>query len=150
MSKQLIIFCALIWSGMIIGISFLEAPVKFTAPSLLLPVGLDVGRHVFAAFEKCQLLLLLLLTITTYKTFKTRTSILLIMLLLSLQVIQSQWLLPVLNDQAEAIISGGILSESFHHFIFAMIELLKLLSLLFLAWITLKSVKGWSHNENVT
>lgn len=39
----LVVVC-LVWAGMVIGISFLEAPVKFMAPSLTRPVGLDVGR----------------------------------------------------------------------------------------------------------
>ena len=48
-----------VWAGLVVGISFIEAPVKFTAPSLPLSVGLDVGRHVFAALNRAELLLAL-------------------------------------------------------------------------------------------
>ena len=45
----------LLWAGIAIGISFIEAPAKFQAPSLTLPVAVDVGRHVFAASHAVQL-----------------------------------------------------------------------------------------------
>ena len=45
---------ALIWLGMVAGISFLEAPVKFMAPSVTLAIGLDIGRHVFGIFNKVE------------------------------------------------------------------------------------------------
>jgi hypothetical protein len=38
---------ALVWAGMVLGISFLATPAKFLAPSLSRPVALDVGRHTF-------------------------------------------------------------------------------------------------------
>ncbi len=44
-----------IWFGFVSAISFMEAPVKFTAPSLTLAVGLDVGRHVFAVLNKVEI-----------------------------------------------------------------------------------------------
>lgn len=44
-----------VWTGMVLGISFLETPVKFTAPSVTLPIGLDVGLHVFGAFNKVEI-----------------------------------------------------------------------------------------------
>ena len=36
-----------IWLGLIIGISFIEAPLKFTAPGIMIPLGLGIGRRVF-------------------------------------------------------------------------------------------------------
>ena len=35
----------LIWFGIVIGISVIEAPAKFSAPSLTREVALDVGNH---------------------------------------------------------------------------------------------------------
>lgn len=45
-----------VWLGMVLAISFVEAPLKFRAPGLTLPVGLGIGRLVFRAlnaFEAC-------------------------------------------------------------------------------------------------
>jgi len=46
-----------IWLGMILGVSFLEAWVKFKAPFLRKYVAVDVGRHVFAALNAAELAL---------------------------------------------------------------------------------------------
>lgn len=37
-----------VWLGMVLAISFLEAPLKFRAPGVTLPIGLGIGRLVFA------------------------------------------------------------------------------------------------------
>jgi hypothetical protein len=42
---------ALVWLGMVLAISFLEAPLKFRAPGLDLRVGLSIGRIVFRALN---------------------------------------------------------------------------------------------------
>jgi hypothetical protein len=39
----------LIWLGMVLAISFVEAPLKFRAEGLELQVGLAIGRIVFRA-----------------------------------------------------------------------------------------------------
>ncbi len=39
--------CALIWAGMVLGVSFLATPAKFLVKSLPRPVALDVGRQTF-------------------------------------------------------------------------------------------------------
>src|SRR5699024_12458385 len=39
------------WIGLIIGISFIAAPLKFTAPGITIPLGLGIGRRVFLAMN---------------------------------------------------------------------------------------------------
>jgi hypothetical protein len=46
------LIAAILWLGLLLGVSFLATPAKFLAPSLALPVALDVGRHTFAVFNK--------------------------------------------------------------------------------------------------
>ena len=40
-----------VWLGMVLAISFLEAPLKFRAPHVTLPIGLGIGRLVFRALN---------------------------------------------------------------------------------------------------
>lgn len=47
----------LIWLGMVLAISFLEAPLKFRAPNVTLQIGLGIGRLVFRALNGCELVL---------------------------------------------------------------------------------------------
>jgi hypothetical protein len=48
-----------IWLGMVLAISFLEAPLKFRAPGVTVAVGLGIGRVVFAALNRVEIALLL-------------------------------------------------------------------------------------------
>jgi hypothetical protein len=49
------------WAGFLVGLSFLAMPVKFMAPSLTLPVALDVGRQTFFVFNRSEIMLPLLM-----------------------------------------------------------------------------------------
>src|SRR6185312_11843169 len=50
---------AFTWLGMVLGISFLEAPLKFRAPGVTLQLGLGIGRLVFAALNRAEVVLAL-------------------------------------------------------------------------------------------
>lgn len=39
------------WLGMVLAISFLEAPLKFRAPGITIPLGVGIGRLVFRALN---------------------------------------------------------------------------------------------------
>lgn len=44
-------FC---WLGMVLAISFIEAPLKFQAPGVTLQIGLGIGRRVFRALNAVE------------------------------------------------------------------------------------------------
>jgi hypothetical protein len=46
-----------VWLGMVTAISFVEAPLKFRAPGVTLPIGLGIGRLVFRALNIAELTL---------------------------------------------------------------------------------------------
>jgi hypothetical protein len=43
-----------VWLGMVLAISFLEAPLKFRAPNVTLAIGLGIGRLVFRALNTAE------------------------------------------------------------------------------------------------
>nr|WP_040522134.1 hypothetical protein [Gordonia araii] len=53
----LTVAAVLVWLGMVLAISFLEAPLKFTAPGVTLAIGLGIGRKVFRALNSVEALL---------------------------------------------------------------------------------------------
>ena len=53
-----------VWLGMVLAISFIEAPMKFRAPGVTLRVGLGIGRLVFRALNACELVLAVLVVIS--------------------------------------------------------------------------------------
>jgi hypothetical protein len=42
---------AFAWLGLVLGISFLEAPIKFRAPGVTVAIGVGIGRLVFRALN---------------------------------------------------------------------------------------------------
>lgn len=61
MKKLITIFCVIFWAGLIGGISFLEAPLKFQAPGITIPLGLGIGQLVFQALNKIEIILLIII-----------------------------------------------------------------------------------------
>lgn len=133
-----IVILCFIWSGMLLGISFLEAPVKFTAPSLTLPVGLDVGRHVFQAFNKVEIVFGTLLLVLVIRSQLTLLNKLLFAFVSVLLVLECVWLLPILDERALIIIAGGIPENESPHNWYILFDALKVVALIILGRNTLK------------
>ncbi|HTN58869.1 MAG TPA: hypothetical protein VL043_11425 [Protaetiibacter sp.] len=53
-----------VWLGMVLGISFLEAPLKFRAPGITIPLGVGIGRLVFRALNLVEGVFALVLIVT--------------------------------------------------------------------------------------
>ena len=53
-----------VWLGMVLAISFLEAPLKFQAPGITIPLGLGIGRLVFRALNAVESVLAVALVVT--------------------------------------------------------------------------------------
>ena len=52
-----------VWLGMVLAISFLEAPLKFRAPGITIQLGLGIGRLVFRALNACEIALAVLVVV---------------------------------------------------------------------------------------
>ena len=126
-TKRLTYIIPLLWAGMIIGVSLIATPIKFQAPLLDLPTALDVGRVTFAFFNLVEWTLLVTLLALS---LINKTGLVSMTLLTACLVLQSFWLLPVLNDRVMDIIQGIQIPASFHHTVYGCIELLKLIVLL--------------------
>lgn len=125
----------LAWGGLVAGISFLEAPVKFAAPSVTRAIGLDVGRHVFHVLNRAELGLatgalgLLLLGRPGPVLGWTAAGVGAILLL------QTAWLLPALRTQAAGIISGEIEHASeYVHLSYIFLDVMKIIALVLIGW----------------
>ena len=128
-----------VWFGFVSAISFMEAPVKFTAPSLTLAVGLDVGRHVFAVLNKLEIgFALVSLLLLARGGWSARIAYLLVSLA-GIVALQTLWLLPALDVRALVYIAGGTPPPSNLHFGYVALEAVKLVGLLVLG--------GWQVNH---
>lgn len=142
-------FAAIIWLGMLLGVSFLATPVKFQAPSLDLPVALEVGRVTFAAFAKVEWGLALLLAIAVVFPRAPRAKILVAAIAGLIVVLQALWLLPVLDARVEAVIAGRPMPPSIHHMLYAVTEAVKAAALALVALLALFRL-GWRDKPELT
>ena len=60
-ARALLLALPAVWLGLLMGISLIEAPLKFTAPGITIPLGLGIGRRVFFAMNLAEAVLAALL-----------------------------------------------------------------------------------------
>ena len=125
---------ALVWAGMLIGISFLATPAKFLAPSLTLPVALDVGRQTFGLFSLVEIVFGFVLVAAAFVTRHERRVLIVAVLVGTCVALEVVWLLPVLDARVEIILRGGTPEESRLHSLYIVFESAKLLLLGAFAW----------------
>ena len=133
-------FSAILWLGLLLGVSFLATPVKFEAASLTLPVALDVGRVTFALFSKVEWAMAALTTACFLAARPGRFPAIAVSLLVALLALQSIWLLPILDARLGAVIAGTPPPPSSHHVIYVAVEGVKALLLTGLGLSALRGV----------
>ncbi len=118
-----------IWIGFILGISFLEAPLKFQAPSVSLSIGLEIGKLVFNALNKVEWILLLLVISSLLLAGTTKIESVLVGSIALILIIQSFYLLPKLNLRIDLVLAGNSSSANSLHFYYVGLEVVKVLLL---------------------
>jgi hypothetical protein len=129
-----------IWFGAVAAISFMEAPLKFTAPNITLPLGLGIGYVVFHALNKVEIVLgvLFLISIIFAKPDKKLIPIFygIVAIILILQTI---WLFPRLDERTMQVIAGTAEPYSNLHIYYIIFDAAKLILLLVLGVISIKA-----------
>ncbi|OON66236.1 hypothetical protein [Hymenobacter sp. CRA2] len=126
----LLVLALFLWAGMICGISFLEAPLKFTAPNITVVLGVGIGRIVFHALNKVELVLsvaALLCAGVLGVPSRIWTTLLVAVVILTAQTL---WLLPALDARALALQAGTPNPPNSQHMTYVVLEASKLLCLL--------------------
>ena len=131
-----------LWVGMTIGVSMIATPVRFTAETITRPIALDVGRVVFAALNKAELVALVLLLIVVRASGQATKLWAFGGVLALIVIAQSAWLTPELAERTQMIINGAEPPASYAHAIYSSLELLKIGLLLFLGFSSLSNARS--------
>ncbi len=128
-------FIPAFWAGLIGAISFLESWLKFRAAGVTLPVGLSIGKLVFTAVNRIEILLLVSLWILIFFHSSGRKTLLdskhrEIWALSTILALQTLWLLPQLSSRVDLILAGQTPANSYLHVGFIVFECFKMLLLL--------------------
>ncbi|MFM9376196.1 hypothetical protein [Gordonia sp. VNK21] len=95
-----------VWLGMVVAISFIEAPLKFRAPGITIPLGLGIGRLVFRALNSVEVVIAVALAITAAVGGDWPTSTLVAFLVATAALlVQVVAIRPVLARRSDAVLA---------------------------------------------
>jgi hypothetical protein len=135
---------AIFWLGFFMAISFMEAPLKFSAPGLSIRMGVEIGQIIFQTLNKCEWVLLVILIATCFSKAVCGKGIYRIVFIGIIMLLETIWILPILNGSAVRFINGGAEGPQIYHVLFFIMEILKVPVLLIIGW------KSFTGAEAVT
>lgn len=119
-----------LWLGMVVAISFLEAPLKFRAPGVTLQIGLGIGRLVFQALNAIEIVLAALILVAVAVDSPAAGSVTALVGAAGVLVFQLVIVRPRLARRSDAVLNGGDGPRSHAHFAYAGLEVVKAVALL--------------------
>ncbi len=119
-----------VWLGMVLAISFLEAPLKFRAPDVTLQIGLGIGRLVFRALNTVEVTLALIIgAIVLAGPTPTRITLVVAgaVVALAIQLIAVR---PALTRRSDQVLAGSEAPRSRAHYFYIGLEAVKVVGLI--------------------
>ncbi|WP_406151609.1 hypothetical protein [Streptomyces sp. NBC_01012] len=114
-----------LWVGMVSAISFLEAPLKFRAPGVTIPIGLGIGRKVFRALNHIEIVLASAIAVTAAVGDPHVSIVVLICVMAVLLTIQLGVVRRRLNRRSDRVLAGEELPRSRGHMYYVAFEIAK-------------------------
>jgi hypothetical protein len=129
---------ACVWLGMVLAISFLEAPLKFRAPGITLALGLGIGRIVFAALNRAEVVLALAALVAAVLGPHPVGLVVAGAVAGAALVVQLALVRPFLVRRSNRVLRGEEGPRSRAHHAYVGLEVLKVIALVALAWAALQ------------
>lgn len=118
-----------VWLGMVLAISFLEAPLKFRAPNVTLPIGLGIGRLVFRALNTVEVgfaLVILAIVLAGPTPGRIAVAFFVAFAALAVQLIAVR---PRLTRRSDSVLAGSEGPRSRGHYAYVGLEVVKVVGL---------------------
>ena len=114
-----------IWLGMVLAISFMEAPLKFRAPGITIRLGLGIGRLVFRALNIAESVLAGAIIIAAL--IDTPPSQVLVpgAAAIAILIVQLVLVRPRLNRRSDRVLAGENAPRSRAHYVYIGFEVAK-------------------------
>jgi len=119
-----------VWLGMVLAISFLEAPLKFRAPQVSLRIGLGIGRLVFRALNTIEAVLALALVVATVLGGAPVRVVIAVVVVVVVLVVQLVVVRPRLTRRSDRILAGAHAPRSRSHYAYIALETAKVAALI--------------------
>ncbi|MGV0634088.1 hypothetical protein ABQE69_06895 [Mycolicibacillus trivialis] len=121
---------AFTWLGMVSGLSFIEAPLKFRAPGVTLQIGLGIGRMVFRALNTVEAVFAAVLVAVLVLSPQSAVATGAFAVAIAMLVVQVAAVRPGLNRRSDLVLSGYEGPRSHLHYVYVGLEMVKLTALL--------------------
>lgn len=118
-----------IWLGMVLAISFLEAPLKFRAPGVTPRIGLGIGRLVFRALNVAEAGLAVVLVVALLVAHPGPVIVVAAAVAVGTLAVQVFAVGPSLRRRSAAVLAGADLPQSRSHLVYIALEVVKVLAL---------------------
>ncbi|MCE5289805.1 MAG: hypothetical protein LLG14_11255 [Nocardiaceae bacterium] len=115
-----------VWIGLIVGISFIEAPLKFRAPGVTIPIGLAIGRLVFRAINSVEAVLSVVLIIALGTGSPGTPAMIALGVAIASLAAQIFAVRPRLTRRTNAVLAGSDAPRSSAHHAYVGLEVVKL------------------------
>ncbi|BBX06788.1 hypothetical protein [Mycolicibacterium aichiense] len=122
-----------VWLGMVLAISFLEAPLKFRAPGVTIALGLGIGRLVFRALNICEAVLAVIIAVALALGTAGPGVLAAVLVAAAALVIQVLGVRPALTRRSDAVLADPTQAESGRshaHYVYVVLEVVKVVALL--------------------
>ena len=119
-----------VWLGMVLAISFLEAPLKFGAPGVTLAIGLGIGRRVFRALNAVEAFWVVVLAVAVAIEPPQTGAVVALAVAAAALAVQLVAVRPILTRRSDAVLAGADVPRSRAHVAYVGCEVVKVLALL--------------------
>ncbi|HVQ83811.1 MAG TPA: hypothetical protein VMS84_03395 [Mycobacterium sp.] len=126
----IVVAVTFVWLGMVLAISFLEAPLKFRAPNVTLQIGLGIGRLVFRALNTVEVafaLVILAIVAAGPTPARIAAAFYVAVAALAIQLIAVR---PRLTRRSDQVLAGLDAPRSRGHYAYVGLEVVKVVALL--------------------
>lgn len=134
-------FC---WLGMVLAISFLEAPLKFRAPGVTVPIGLGIGRLVFRALNGIEIVFAAAIIVALVIDPPATGTMTALIVAIAALLVQLTVVRPRLTRRSNAVLAGHDAPRSRGHYEYVVLEILKVAALLVGATLLLAHSVSWT------
>ena len=118
-----------VWLGMVLAISFLEAPLKFRAPGVTLQIGLGIGRLVFRALNICEVLLAVTVVVAVWAGGAGTLGVAAVAVAVVMLTVQIVAVRPALTRRSDQVLAGAEGPRSHAHVVYVGLEVVKVIAL---------------------
>jgi hypothetical protein len=118
------------WLGMVLAISFLEAPLKFRAPGVTLRVGLGIGRLVFRALNACEAVLAVVVIVGLLVGRTAADAVAAAAVAVAMLAVQLVFVRPALTRRSDRVLAGADGPRSRAHLVYVGVEVVKVAALI--------------------